>query len=221
MMYKTHVQVSKVFYAMSVPIAVQAGLLPEVVNNFDKGIIGTISAGAIFIASLYAGYKGAIFGAGYPDLDCAGSSPDRKYPLLGKIMRMFGVTHRGKYSHSFDSLTLTFLLALLIVKFGMNGLVAGEVENSIMTLALADGGIINNLIQVWIVGAWVGAISHLFADASTKSGIRIFFFMDNFRIVPNHKFFRTGADSLWEKFFRLTFRVVTPLSVIASIYIII
>lgn len=219
MMYNTHEQVAKAFYAASIPIGVTAGILPDMVTNFDKGITGTVIAAGIFITSLYVGYKGAIFGAGYPDLDCEGSIPDKRYPIIGKIMRGLGATHRGKYSHSLDSLTLTWLIALLIVKYGIGYFGMKGVEPEIVAL-LGDGSIVNNLLQIWVLSAWVGCVSHLFADASTKSGIRIFFFMDSFRLVPNHKFFKTGKDSLWESIFRKVFYVVTPLSLIISLYII-
>lgn len=220
MMYKTHKEVGKVFFIVSLPIAIQTGLIPSIFSSMGNGVVQTLKTLIYLITTLVVGYHGAIWGAGYPDLDSQGSTPDRRNPILGKIIRAFGVKHRGKFSHSLDSITLTFGIVLLTVRNLLPLVILNSAFKDIAIVELfLKNGIINGLVQVWIMFAYVGAISHLFGDASTKSGIRIFFFLKPFRIVPNMRFFRTGDDSIWEKFYRDLFKVLIPISVLSTLYV--
>ena len=219
MMYSTHVKVGKVFYVLSLPIVIKLGLHPSINNSTGNGLIDFIKTLIVFAISILVGYHGAKWGSGYPDLDLKNSEPDRRNPILGRIIRSFGVEHRGKFTHSLDSITLTFFIALILVKNALNKLSYLEDLPEIISNMLSNGGTINNLLVIWFVMAWVGAVSHLFGDASTKSGIRIFFFMPKFRIVPKRNFFRTGNDSSWEKIYNKFFSFIFPLSIALSIYL--
>src|SRR5699024_3885995 len=52
--------------------------------------------------------RGALFGAEFPDIDSPTSIPRQKHKVIGRIFDIFGVKHRGKYSHDFLSIGLTF-----------------------------------------------------------------------------------------------------------------
>lgn len=221
MMYKTHVEVGKNFYWLSLPLMIKLGFIPnvaDVVSNggssFEVGATAIMSA-----AYMYVGYRGTKFGAGFPDLDMEGSVPDKKNPLLGKTLRAFGVKHRGKFSHSFDSMTIFYSVIYLLMMSVVPDLL---LENE-WFLGLPDwlggqflkGGVVNSMILTYIAFAYVGTLSHLVADLPTGGGVRVFFWGKKFRLKS--KFFRTGEDSLWEMFCRKSAKILQPISIIVSI----
>lgn len=234
--------------------------------------------------------------------DSATSIPAKRHPIIRKIFVAFGVTHRGKYSHDYASIGVTFILIYLLVAFGgerfigfvsqghdilnvfvyVLGLIfihmvsmdiieafqwianaqknkkmwaildANKIKISIgisiiILLVLLVTGIVNlkgiitfNIgtssalhiltmlvvtFKVYVLFAWAGAYSHLFADMTTKSGVN--FFGKNLApaqvalkvkkiplvgvlLVPTE--FRTGSK--WEDFNNL---IVTILCIPASI----
>lgn len=218
-MYKTHVEVGKNFYWLSLPVMVKMGVIPNAVKMSAEGASGVEIgvAGVVAAAYMYLGYQGVIFGAGFPDLDLEGTVPDRKNPVLGKIIRACGATHRGGFSHSFDSITIFFGIVYTLVRniipgflLGFMGGMPGWVKGQFMV-----GGLINSAFLVYIAFAYIGALSHLIADLPTGGGVRVFFWGKQFRL--RSKFFRTGEDSLWEMLCRKSAKVLQPLSIGVSI----
>lgn len=218
-MYKTHIEVGKNFYLLSLPVLIKIGVYP----NIAELVRGGASTGDVLLsgltlgASLYVGYKGAMFGAGFPDLDLKGTTPDRKHPIVGKIMRGCGATHRGKFSHSWDSQTIFWFIMYMLSMYGLNHISTSYNMPNWLSGALSINGFLNTIIRVWVINAYVGVLSHLFADIPTGGGIRIFGFMKPIKMKS--RFFRTGEDSKWEMFYRKMSIYLTPICVILSVYI--
>lgn len=218
-MYKTHLQVSKNFYLLSVPLLLESGIIP---NAFEIARSGAttgeiITAGLTLITGLYAGYKGQEFGAGFPDLDLKGTAPDKKHPIIGKLIRGCGATHRGKFSHSLDSQTIFWGLILILGMYGLNILSTLEGMPLWLSETLCIGGYFNNLYKIWVICVYIGVLSHLFADLPTGGGVRLLSFMKPFKMKS--KFFRTGEESTWETFYRNVSKCLTPICIIISIFI--
>ena len=217
MMYETHQQVGKNFYLVSIPFMIQFGVFPNIIELIQEGASAgdIVTAGVTLVAGLYVGYKGSQFGAGFPDLDLKGSVPDKKNPLLGKIIRGCGATHRGKFSHSLDSQTIFWFIIYMLGIHGLNRLSLNDL--GVISNWLAFDGFINNLLKIWVISAYVGVVSHLFADLPTGGGIRIFSFQKPIKM--KWKFFRTGNDSTWERFYRKTAKILTPICAVVSVYL--
>lgn len=245
MLYPTHRKYGILWGLVAISVAVVVGLIPVIssdMRGFDLILVFT---------AVYMGMSGALFGSRFPDIDSASSIPARKHPIIRKIFVKFGVKHRGRYSHDYASIGLTFfLLYLLVVKGGERLLIsvsdgsvllnfvvyisclifihmvsmdiiemfqwfANKQKNKKLWSKLEDNsfkysmvisvvlliimGILNIVdfkgiitfnistesaikiltlllvsLKVYVVFAWVGAYSHLFADMTTKSGVNAF-----------------------------------------------
>lgn len=177
MMHKTHIKIGQTLYIASIPLLTKVGLMPDIVGALKGGDSNTIALGAVaFGASAFVGFHGASWGAGAPDIDQPTSIPAKKNPLISKTFQALGVKHRGKLTHSMDSVTLIFLIMYLAVvgifsKLGFNGVIGNVVD------------LVSNVLKVWVISAYVGAISHLIADSLTKQGVRILFFLPPVKLV--------------------------------------
>lgn len=102
MLYPTHQRFGILWGLLSFPIGVFIGTVP--VMSLD------MSANEFFMLLIccYVGMRGALFGAEYPDIDSKSSIPRKKHPIIGRVFDALGVKHRGKYSHDFFSIGLTF-----------------------------------------------------------------------------------------------------------------
>jgi len=221
MMYKTHIEFGKNFFWLSLPIVAKAGVIPNILHSSVADII-------LAEVAMYVGYRAAIWGSGFPDIDKEGTEADKKNPYLGKFIRAFGVHHRGKFSHSLDSMTLLFSILALIAVYAVPSLFISmlhylpvEVMSQINNLGIVNmvmvGGAINKVLLATVVFAYVGVVSHLFADLPTGGGVRLFFFMKPFKVKS--KFFRTGDDSTWELFCRKSAKILMPISILVSTYL--
>lgn len=244
MLYPTHQKYGILFGILMIPLSIFLGFIPTL--TFDMRAMDII----IILCACYMGMSGALFGARFPDIDSASSIPARRHPLIRKIFIMFNIKHRGKYSHDYMTIGLTFILLYLIMAFGgvklLNILAAGNtianygtylagilflylvgedlvdflqwIANKLknrkmwaildakrqlfsigsvilLFLCLFVGGVISpkalingqdlattltiaTLIvvsfKIYILFAWAGAYSHLFADMTTKEGVYFF-----------------------------------------------
>ena len=167
MMYKTHVKVGQTLYMLSLPLMSQAGLMPSIA----QGELSTMTTSAITLGvSAVVGFHGATWGSGFPDIDHPTSTPAKRNPVLSSIFKAFKVKHRGRYSHSVDMVTLTFVAVMILVR-ALMGNIGGIAET------------FGNIASVWLLAAYIGAIAHLFADSLTKQGVRVLFFMPHVKLV--------------------------------------
>lgn len=114
MLYKTHKKFAQLFGVVGLTSAYASDLLPSFsmgYNISDNVLIGTL---------ILVGYSASTFGGEFPDIDSPTSVPARRYPLIHKIFRLFGVKHRGKFSHDFASIGLFFGALLVLFNFLMN-----------------------------------------------------------------------------------------------------
>jgi len=230
MLYETHKLVGENAFWLSLPLMFSTGVVVNPIEVYQNtgNFSSTVVATGLAAASLAVGYKACSeLGAGYPDLDKSNTTPSNDHPILGRFIRSFGTVHRGKYSHSFDTITMTFILfALLMCKvFPIivdNNLMGaldflGGAGQLIMGQFLEDG-ILNSLILSTIMFTMVGAWSHLFADLG--GGIRLFFWQKHIFIAKGD-FFRTGNDKGGEIILRKLSKVFVPVSIAFSIGMII
>lgn len=175
MMYKTHIKIGQSSYILAIPALASIGVMP----NLDPENLA-VSALALGVTAV-VGFHGASFGSGYPDIDHPTSIPARKSPILAKIFQKFGVKHRGRYSHSVDMITLTFLLLMIGANFLMQGL-SGILPETIGAYLIGTG-ILAMIVRTWVVATYIGALSHLIADSLTKQGVRILFFMEPVKLI--------------------------------------
>ena len=120
MLYKTHQKYGRLSGLIGIPLAVTTGLLPVITlgMRFSDAIL-TISLVTVAMLS-------ASFGAEFPDCDSyggklkdgsgykKGSIPSQKHPFISGMFKVFGVKHRGKFSHDYASLAVFFGLVLLL-----------------------------------------------------------------------------------------------------------
>lgn len=303
MLYPTHKKYGILWGLLMIPVAVIIGLIPSIsssMRSFDLVLI---------LLTLYMGMSGALFGSRFPDIDSASSIPARKHPFIRKIFIKTGVKHRGKYSHDFVTIAITFGLVYMLVSFGgkrLIGLIAeghpilnvlvylsvlffihmissdivetfqwianvkknkkmwaildkGRIKYSIiisliillslvitgvvnikglLTFSISTGSALQMLImlvvvlKVYVLFAWAGAFSHLFADMTTKSGVNLFgknlapakvmlkikkIPLIGSLLVPTE--FRTGSK--WEDFNNSVVTVLCiPASILALLFLI-
>lgn len=233
MLYPTHKRYGQVFGLASIPLAVHMGMIPSVNLQDDVGKV----IGDFIVVMMYVmvAYRGALFGAEFPDIDSPGSIPARKHFIIQKWFRLFGVKHRGKFSHDFVSLGLLFLGIYFGLEYGMGALMQwlldrglGNSELTPLVALLTSEGLLLELMKVYVLFILVGAYSHLIADASTKEGvwflwkIRIHIvpvFITRWRIggwQPFKNAFRTGSS--WEDFNWKLMTGLLPLVLLWSIY---
>ena len=112
---------------------------------------------------------GSIIGSLLPDIDHTGSTIGKKFKLISTILNSFG--HRG-ITHTPIIHFLLFILALML----------GENLTGFLKLSYV----------AFVVGVFVGAISHIILDSMTISGVPIFFPISKkkFRIAR----FKTGKN---------------------------
>lgn len=107
MLYKTHQKFAQVFGVTGLTVAFSSGMMP----TFDAGY--GLSDNLLIGAMILVGYSSSTFGGEFPDIDSATSVPARRYPTLRRLFKIFGVNHRGKFSHDFVSLGILFGALLL------------------------------------------------------------------------------------------------------------
>lgn len=106
MLYKTHQKFAQLFGVVGLTSAFSASLMPTF--SWGYSISDNILVGTLIIM----GYSASTFGGEFPDIDSATSVPARRYPFLRRLFTLFGVNHRGKFSHDFTSLAILFGLLL-------------------------------------------------------------------------------------------------------------
>lgn len=114
MLYKTHQKFAQLFGVVGLTAAYASDILPTFSTSYnisDNVLIGTL---------IVMGYSASTFGGEFPDIDSPTSVPARRYPLIHKIFRVFGVKHRGKFSHDYASIALFFSIILVGLNFLMN-----------------------------------------------------------------------------------------------------
>lgn len=102
MLYKTHLKFAQLFGVAGLTTAFSSALMP----TFDWGY--SMSDNILVGTLIVMGYSASTFGGEFPDIDSATSVPARRYPTLRKIFTLFGVNHRGKFSHDYISLAILF-----------------------------------------------------------------------------------------------------------------
>lgn len=109
MLYPTHKRMGILWGLLAFPLGVFLGLVPVI----SVKMTGTELFMVIMCS--YLGMQGALFGARFPDIDSHTSRPRKMHPVIGKIFDAFGVKHRGKYSHDFFSIGLTFGIIYFLI----------------------------------------------------------------------------------------------------------
>lgn len=236
MLHPTHHRYGQVFGFGGAAVAATLGYIPTVdlTGNF-AGATGSALVALLFILVCY---HASVFGSEYPDIDSPGSIPARKHFFLQKMFKLFKVKHRGKYSHDFISLLLTFgsIYLFLSFVFGpiMHQLLLSGVGDKQLTplvallssdLSTGEDGLLLQLLKCYALFALIGSYSHLIADASTKQGVWLLWsikihivpvFITKIKIggeEPFREIFNTGTG--WEMLNRnaLTY-VALPLSIL-------
>lgn len=109
MLYPTHKKFGYLFGLTGLVIAFLNGWLLSMasVSGFGNKVY--------VFAVVYIAIRGAVFGASYPDIDSPGSVPARHYPFIRRLFKLFNVKHRGKFSHDYIVVTLTFTVIYIIL----------------------------------------------------------------------------------------------------------
>ena len=303
MLYPTHKKYGILWGLLMIPVAVSIGFIPMISAEMRNGDL------MLILLTIYMGMRGALFGARFPDVDSASSIPAKRHPILRKIFVRFGVKHRGKYSHDYFWIAVTFATVYILIKycgtFVLNILAQGSnpmnlivylggmvfiyiigidiveffqwvanvqknkkmwailekhqfklafINVAIMFTVLLFSGfidiksiitgqvsvgsavtILTMLIitsKVYVLFAWAGAFSHLFADMSTKTGVSIFGIklapaqvilkvkkipLIGALLVPTE--FRTGSK--WEDFNNFVVTILCiPASILAILFLV-
>jgi len=142
MLYPTHRRFGILWGLIAIPIGVVLGLIP--IMSVD------MSASDMFMVILcgFIGMRGAMFGAEFPDIDSPSSIPRKKHKMIGRIFDLCGVKHRGKYSHDFFSIGLTFGLIYFITNIVGERWIHSIVEGNQFLGSLAY---LSMLVFVWVI----------------------------------------------------------------------
>lgn len=233
MLYPTHKRYGQAYAFLGIPVMIGLGYFPTV--DLSNGIGSSLGNILVVLLYIFIAYKGSLFGAEFPDIDSPGSIPARKHFILQKIFKFFKVKHRGKFSHDFTSLAILFGSLYLLVDKGL-GLImemfllsgVGNSELTPLIALLSSDGLILSLIKTYIIFVWIGAYSHLIADATTKQGV---WFLWRFRIHiipvfitkwgigswrPFKRAFLTGSK--WEDLNRYIMTVVLILGIVFTLW---
>lgn len=231
MLYPTHKKYGQMFGLVGIGVGASMGLMPSV-EVVDSGFVEIMGDTLVVLMYAMVAYRASLFGAEFPDIDSPGSIPSQRHPVLQKLFKMFGVKHRGKFSHDFGSLLIFFGMIYLFVDMFLGSMMTdylnsgvGNAELTPLVYLLSGEGILLSLVKVYVVFTLIGAYSHLVADASTKQGVWILWsipvhivpvFITKLEIGGNRPFakiFNTGTG--WEMLNRkaLTY-VFVPVSVL-------
>lgn len=112
MLYPTHKKYGILWGLVFIPIAVAIGLIPTITSEMRNSDL------FISVMTVCIGMIGALFGSRFPDIDSPTSIPSKRHPIIAKIFRLTGVTHRGKFSHDVASIGVFFGIIYLIVQRG-------------------------------------------------------------------------------------------------------
>lgn len=161
MLYDTHKRYGQVAGLMMLPVAANLGVTEVNGDNGyyfsgDSMLMNILTMGMYIFVAL----KASMFGAEFPDIDSPESKPASKHKILAFLFKMFGVKHRGKFSHDFLTQTLLWGFVYMAVAFVGKGLFQNEL-----------GGFIVSLAKVYVFFTYVGVLSHLVADAMTTEGV--------------------------------------------------
>lgn len=102
MLYKTHKKFAQLFGVAGLATAFSSSLIPTF--DWSYGVTDNILVGTLILV----GYSASTFGGEFPDIDSATSVPARRYPMLRNLFTLFGVRHRGKFSHDYITIALLF-----------------------------------------------------------------------------------------------------------------
>lgn len=108
MLYQTHKKFAQLFGVTGITYAFSTSLLPTF--DWSYGVSDNILVGTLILMA----YSASTFGGEFPDIDSATSIPARRYPFLRRVFKMFGIDHRGKFSHDFTSLAILFGSLMLL-----------------------------------------------------------------------------------------------------------
>lgn len=203
MLHQTHQQFGKLFTVAAVPLAIKFDILPKApdINLITVSPIAYFVNCLPFLIAALLAYLAGNWGSGYPDIDSPNSLPARTNPLIAFLFRTFGVKHRGRFSHSLASITLTFGAAYAFIKY-----LAPQILGSVLDKGLVDPTLVNylimfesacGLISIWVIFAYIGAVSHWVGDMLTTDGAYIFW--EKKIKMFDAPAFRAG--SAWEKRF--------------------
>ncbi|HEO2443529.1 MULTISPECIES: metal-dependent hydrolase [Bacillus amyloliquefaciens group] len=242
MMYPTHKKLGYAFGLAGIPIvsAISTSEFAQNNNLLPAFGIDTLELSNPFSIIYYAlivctALWASLYGAGFPDIDSPGSIPANANIInkgLSYIYRITGVHHRGKFSHGVDSLTIVFLITYCFITFliptAMTGLLTDDSLSNNMYLFMLNfgkGGAFISLAQIFVIFSWIGAMSHMFGDMSTREGVYLsgvaaliannrtkVKIVPTFIIKPFGNFVDTSqwfsTDSNWEISFRQAVNIV-------------
>lgn len=144
MMYPTHKRMGILWGMIALPLGVMLGIVPVItmeMTGLELFMVGMSS---------YLGIRGALFGARFPDIDSPTSRPRKMHPIIGMIFDTFNVKHRGKYSHDFFSIGLTFGILYFIVAVIGERFVQGVVSGNTVLVTVAY---LSFIIFIWVISA--------------------------------------------------------------------
>lgn len=161
MLYNTHKRYGQVFGVASMPLMAQVGVL-------DSGNMGTIG----FVGMCLVGLLGAMYGAKFPDFDSPTSRASREHKIESSLFRVFGVKHRGKFSHDITVQTLFWAIIITIINYLS------------LQLDFKFSVEVFSFVKVFVVFTYIGVLSHLVADSLTVEGTWLFGFI-KIKLTPN------------------------------------
>jgi len=146
MLYPTHKRFGILWGLVAIPIGVILGLIPIISFKMSSSeMLMIVLCGVV-------GMRGALFGAEFPDIDSPTSIPRQKHKIIGRIFDLCGVKHRGKYSHDYLSIGLTFVIIYFLVHITGERFVQAIVEGNTTLGTLAYLGV---LFFVYVVANMV------------------------------------------------------------------
>lgn len=172
MLYPTHKRMGILWGLLAIPLGVILGLVPVV----SIGMTG-IELFMVVMTS-YLGMRGALFGARYPDIDSHTSRPRKMHPFIGRIFDVFGVKHRGKYSHDFFSIGLTFGIIYFFVAIVGDRFIQGVATGSYLLEVLAY---LSFVVFIWVMA--MTAVDFVLWIANVKKDKRMWAMVNNKRIA--------------------------------------
>jgi membrane-bound metal-dependent hydrolase YbcI (DUF457 family) len=177
MLYKTHKVGGSVAMMVGFSYLQGKGLLVENINPLFQ---------------LAVMYPYASWGATAPDLDHHDTSIKEQTPFnlfINKILKLFGINHRG-ITHSVKHVLIPSLLLLVLA----------DVILAKLSLEISFEMV---FLRLMTFGALLGVVSHLLLDSLTYSGLPVDPLLSDkkkikkFRLVPRKSFFSVGG--VWEK----------------------
>lgn len=171
MLYPTHQRFGILWGLLSFPLGVTVGTVPVIAMGMPANDL------FMLIVCLYIGMRGALFGAEFPDIDSKSSIPRKKHPLIGRIFDATGVKHRGKYSHDFLSIGLTFGIMYILVAVVGDHFINEVATGNTIAGVIAYAGL---LIFVWVLA--MNSIDFVLWIANTMNNKKMWAIVNKNRI---------------------------------------